>query len=61
MEEALYPTQVSAVWTKVGLDVTHMLVERGKGLLVVVQDDLSSWPEAQPLSKGTAEVIANFL
>jgi len=57
----MYPTWASALWTKVGLDVTHMPVDQGKGLLVVAREDLSGWPEAKALRKATAEEIAKFM
>ena len=61
MEEAMHPTWAPTLWTKVGLDVTHLPVDGGKGLLVVARDDLSGWPEAKALAKANAEEIAKFL
>jgi hypothetical protein len=61
MEEALYPTYTSAMWTKVGLDVVHMPSCQGKEYLVVARDDLSGWVEARALARATSEAVAKFL
>jgi hypothetical protein len=60
-EEALYPTWASALWEKVGLDVTYMPTDGGKKALVIARDDLSGWPEAKALANATAEEVATFL
>ena len=60
-EEALYPMWASALWEKVGLDVTYMPTDGGKKALVVAREDLSGWPEAKALANATAEEIATFL
>jgi hypothetical protein len=60
-EEAMYPTWQSAMWMKVGLDVTYMPNDGGKKALVVAREDLSGWPEARALSHATAEEVADFI
>ena len=45
LEEPLHPTWSSALWMKVGMDITYMPECRGKKFLVVARDDLSGWVE----------------
>ena len=45
VEEALHPTWVSVMWSKVAVDVVHMPPCQGKHYLVVVRKDLSGWVE----------------
>lgn len=59
--EPLHPTLFSSLWRKVGLDVIHMPKDEGFGYLAVMRDDLSGWPEAEPMRKNDSRTISNFV
>ncbi|PQE34126.1 retrotransposon nucleocapsid protein [Rutstroemia sp. NJR-2017a WRK4] len=60
-EEAMFPTWVSTVWTKVAIDITELPSDNGFKMLVVLRDDLTGWVEAKPLRNGTSQAVADFL
>ena len=60
-EEALHPTWVSVMWTKVAVDIVHMLPCQGKQYLVAAQEDLSGWVEVCALGKANSTNVAKFL
>ena len=53
-------TGESTIFGRISLDAVHIKVGRWK-YLIVAQDDLSGWVEAEPLVKLTSESAANFL
>lgn len=61
IEEALHPTWVSLLWSKIGLDVVHMPPSEGKRYLVVARDDLSGWVEARALTSANSVSVAKFV
>ena len=60
-EEALHPTWVSSMWSKVAVDVVHMPPCQGKHYLVAARENLSGWVEVQALAKANSASVARFL
>ena len=61
-DEPLYPTWMSTIWEKVGLDIVHMPKgNNGVKYLVLAHDDLSRWVEGRALVKATVANIAKFV
>ena len=44
-----------------GIDIVKMPKKGGKTCLAVAREDLSGWPEARALSRGTSEQMADFV
>ena len=61
VEEALHPTWVSVMWSKVAVDVVHMPPCQGKHYLVVTREDLSGWVDVRALAKANSASVARFL
>ena len=59
--ELLQPTTRSSLWRKVRLDIMHMPKDEGYGYLVVMWDDLSGWPEAEPMRKNDSFTMSKFV
>ena len=49
VDEELHLTLYSTLWSKVGLDVVHMLKNVGFGYLVARRDNFSGWVEAKAI------------
>ena len=61
VEEALYATKASGLFTKLYIDVWYPPPCEGKKGLVVCRDDLSGWVEARALSAVNAQSVAKFI
>jgi hypothetical protein len=61
--EPLHPLVVGQPFDRVGIDMVGPLQETkaGNRYIVVATDYLTKWPEALPVSDGTAETAARFL
>ena len=61
LEEALFPTRASRLFTDLAIDVVHLPNAEGYTGLVICRDKLSGWPEARALRTITAKAIADFI
>ena len=59
--EPLHPTTRSSLWRKVGLDIVYMPKDKGYKYLAVMQDNLSGWPEAEPMRKNDSLTMSKFV
>jgi hypothetical protein len=61
LEEALHPSRVVPLFHCVGVDVVKLPECRGYNGLVILRDDFSGWPEAEPVKNPTSAKVARFL
>lgn len=59
--EPLHPTTMSALWRKVGLDVVYMPKDEGFRYLALMRDDLTGWPEGEPMRKNDSRTMKKFV
>jgi len=61
LEEALFPTRASQLFTNLAIDVVYPPNAEGYTGLVICRDKLSGWPEARALRTVNAKAIADFI
>ncbi len=61
LEEALFPTRASQLFTNLAIDVVYLLNTEGYTGLVICRDKLSGWPKARALCTVNAKAIIDFI
>ena len=61
IEEALFPTRASQLFTHLSIDVVYPPNADGYTGLVICRDNLSGWPEGRALRTVNARTVADFI
>ena len=61
LNEPLHPTTMSALWRKVGLNVIYMPIDERFKYLALIRDDLTWWPEGEPMQKNDSRTMKKFV